>query len=141
MWMSSPAHFLWIPPDCPHEVRAAGDREMRGLYVAPRLARELPALPVCVRVSPLLRELLLRLGDDSEPALARGGDFTNAAIAELRRLAAGGGGLSQPAAIGDHRLAPIAAALATDPADGRELADWSRALGMSTRALSRASGR
>lgn len=49
----------------------------------------------------------------------------------------GSGGLSQPAAIGDHRLAPIAAALATDRADGRELADWSRALGMSTRTLSR----
>jgi hypothetical protein len=55
MWMSSPAHLLWIPPDCHQEVRTAGEREMRGLYVAPRLARELPPVPVCVRVSPLAR--------------------------------------------------------------------------------------
>jgi AraC-like DNA-binding protein/quercetin dioxygenase-like cupin family protein len=140
MWMSSPAYLLWIPPDCPHEVRAAGDREMRGLYVAPRLAKELPLVPVCIRISPLLRELLLRLSDGSEPARADGGAFMNATMAELRRLASGpcADRLSQPAPIGDGRLAPIAAALGADPADGRELADWSRGLGMSTRTLSRA---
>jgi hypothetical protein len=95
MWMSSPVHLLWIAPDCPHEVRAAGDREMR-----PGTART----TTCLRALSLLpRELLLRLSDDWEGAPARGGNFMNAAIAELRRLAGGGDGLSQAAAIGDYR--------------------------------------
>jgi hypothetical protein len=88
--MSSPAHFLWMPPDCPHE-GGWRSRDARPL-------RSRGALPA--------NGTHERLSDDSQPALARGGDFLNAAIAELRRLAGGGDGRSQAAAIGDHRLAP-----------------------------------
>jgi AraC-like DNA-binding protein/quercetin dioxygenase-like cupin family protein len=142
MWLASPVHVVWIPPDVPHEVRATRERDMRNLYLAPGLAGHLPATTAYVEVSPVLRELLLCLVDETPPMPPTAAPWRRrllaAAVAEFRRL----NEMSniRPIAtlsVGEPHLRSIAEALAADPADTRGLEDWAQGLGMSARTLSR----
>ncbi|MBR1218901.1 helix-turn-helix transcriptional regulator [Bradyrhizobium sp. U87765 SZCCT0131] len=139
LWMTSPTSAVWIPPRVLHEVHATSGREMCSLYLAPRMAARLPATPSTLAVSPLLRELLLRLAGDTTTRSART-RFVAAALVEIAAgLRAADRSTPQVAMpVGVPRLQPIADALAADPADMRSLDDWARILGSSTRTLSRA---
>ena len=60
-WIVPPARAVWAPPGVHHEIRAQGDYSMRTLYIAPEIADRLPTVGRVIEVTPLLRQLLLRI--------------------------------------------------------------------------------
>jgi transcriptional regulator GlxA family with amidase domain len=96
----------------------------------------LPATPVVLAVSPLLREIIVALtGDDGPPytAAARA-NMERVALDQLRRVE------QLPArlpALADDRLRAIATLLRADPAETRTLAELGTVVGASERTLSR----
>ena len=62
LWRIPPQKALWIPQGMPHAMRACGDVEMRTAYVSPEAyGQSAPPVPRMVNVSPLLRELIVRV--------------------------------------------------------------------------------
>lgn len=138
VWMASAANGIWIPPDMPHRLSARSDRNTYNLYLAPRIARLLPATAGALEISSLLRELLFRLSRN-DTAAASQSHFLKAAIVEIQQMLHSARQTTQTAALPEAHpmLNTIAAALARDPADPRDLSDWAHELGVSKRTLSR----
>jgi AraC-like DNA-binding protein len=136
LWVVPPQRAVWMPARMPHSIRMSGRVAMRTLYLAPRWRAGLPSAPVVLQVSPLMRELILRVAllnrtiVRGEPA-AR---LVDLVLDELRPLAAAPLDLALPR---DRRARRIADALLADPADERDLADWAVAAGGSVRTLAR----
>lgn len=142
LWLLPPQHALWMPAGRDHDMRAIGRVSLRSLYVRPdALPPGFPAQPRVIRVSPFLRELLLRAAalpigyaEDSHDAHILGvllGEIALACQAIDFRLA--------PAR--DRRLARVCDALIADPARDDSLEDWARFAGTSGRTLARLFGR
>jgi len=75
-WIVPPHWAVWVPSGVTHSIRFSGEASMRTIYVRPRLGRRLPTVCRVIRVSPLLRELILRaqsigMLDRREPAHRR----------------------------------------------------------------------
>jgi len=138
VWMASAENGIWIPPDLPHRLSARCDRNTYSLYLAPRIARLLPATAGALEISSLLRELLLRLGGNDTAAKSQS-HFLKATITEIQQMLRPARQVTQTAALPKaHPLFDaVAAALARDPIDPRNLNDWARELGVSKRTLSR----
>jgi AraC-like DNA-binding protein len=128
-----PTRALWIPAGTSHETRASGAAVLRSVYVR---TRECPIAwdgPTPVEVSPLLRELIPHLEDNSLTA-----DERLRAEAVLFDLLA-------PLAVAtidvrlptDERAYRVAEALLADPGDNRTLHAWGRQVGASSRTLAR----
>src|ERR1017187_7248135 len=64
-WMTPPGKAVFIPAGCRHSIHMWGSVAMRSLYFPPHLAGAVLAAPECgvVTVTPLLRELILRIVD------------------------------------------------------------------------------
>ncbi len=60
-WIVAPARAVWAPSGTRHDIRAQGDYSMRTIYIAPDIADRLPMSGRAIEVTPLLRELLLRI--------------------------------------------------------------------------------
>lgn len=140
LWLATPRHAVWIPPRVPHHVRAAGARQMRNLYVAPRLAGKLPAEPACLAVSGLLREALLRLCGGETTTPSSSASRLLAVVIDELRLAADARPeppLVVPGVLHDPKLRVVAEALMSNPLDARNLSAWAAELGTSRRTLTR----
>lgn len=128
----SPSIGLWIPAGTPHSgFTPAGVRHLAAQFSTTRMTP--PAeRPVAVEITPLLHLLLERtLEPDLSPASR---ELTDAVILDL--LAPSSRDL--PLTVPDHPLlAPIVAALTTDPADSTTLEEWAGRLGVSSRTLTR----
>ncbi|WP_210415899.1 AraC family transcriptional regulator [Humibacter ginsenosidimutans] len=132
-WMLPPTLALWIPAHTPHASSAMRTAaHMQGIYLP---ASMLPGWrdPTVVGVPPLLRELIDHLCRDDLTASAR--DAAERLVPELLEPA-------QTFTVDvplprDERAVKIAEALSADPGDERDLAAWGRAVGASTRTLSR----
>ena len=129
-----PTRALWIPAGTPHETLASGAAVLRSVYVRTRGCPVAWDSPTPVEVSPLLRELIPHLEDDSLTAERR------------RRAEAVLFDLLTPLAVAtidirlpvDERAHRVAEALLADPGDGRTLQAWGRQFGASSRTLARA---
>ncbi|AJE47111.1 helix-turn-helix domain-containing protein [Celeribacter indicus] len=128
----SPGMAIWLPPDCPHRIRAGGARQSVNLYALPGHA-PLPDHPAPFALGSLEREVLRTLAgaprsDRREPAFAR----LTAVLWDRLARPAGAPGLPLPA---DPRLRRIA----LTHLDGAEqpLDRWAEALGLSRRSLQR----
>jgi len=69
VWVVPPGRALWMPAGLTHAIDCIGDVAMRTVY----LGGDHPAFPrgcAVWRLTPFLRELILRLADNPEPALA-----------------------------------------------------------------------
>ena len=132
-WMLPPTLALWIPAGTPHTtVASRTSATMQGIYLPGGTA--VPwAEPTVVGVPPILRAVVERLRRDDLDDAARA--RTEAVVPDLlepvRTLT-----IEVPMPV-DVRGARIAAALATDPGDDRDLAAWGRHVGASSRTLSR----
>ena len=60
-WVVPPQRTLWMPAGLVHWIRCATAVAMRTVYLDPAGDRSLPVGPVVLAVSPLLREVMLRL--------------------------------------------------------------------------------
>ena len=73
-WLVPPDRALWIPAGVAHQIRVAGQLEMRTLYLREDASAHLPDECQVLAVSPLLRELIVRatqlpvLYDEAGPA-------------------------------------------------------------------------
>ena len=135
-WMVPPQQAVWVPAGVQHEVRALGPLAMRSLYFLPELAKSLPDRCRVVRVSPLLRELILRAV--AFPQEGRPSPAESRLLAlipdEITALAEEPLHLPMPR---DGRLRAITDALSAAPADARPLSHWATTAGASERTLAR----
>ncbi|HEY9237121.1 MULTISPECIES: AraC family transcriptional regulator [Phenylobacterium] len=132
----SPEQAVWLPPGVPHRVGSLHGAEFRSLWIASEVARPLPGSPTVIRVSPLLRALIIEAASLSAEDLDAGysGRVTRLILDQLRRAEPIAAALPWPKG---GALGRLCEALYDDPADTRSAGDWGRELGMSPRTLSR----
>jgi len=129
-WVAPGTRAVWMPAGVAHALHCPTAVALRSLLVAPAAAPG--AIGPCpVDVSPLLREIILRLAEGPVRAAQRG-PLVALLADELR--AACGPGLPQPR---DPRLQRLTRVLRAEPGATRTLADWTPALGLSRRTLAR----
>lgn len=134
-WVAPPQRAVWVPAGTDHSLRAVGSTRVRTLYVR-RRARGLPRRCCVVTVSPLLRELVLRMVELGAVDLrdARRARLAGVLLDEVRDARVAPLHLPAPR---DPHLRALAAGLERDPGDRRTLLQWGRALGASERTLAR----
>ena len=128
-----PSRALWIPAGVSHETTASGVAVLRSVYIRRRGCKIDWTQPTPVVMSPLLRELVPHLEDESLTGAAR--ERAEAMLFDLL----------VPLAIAtievrlpdDDRAREVADALLEDPADDRTLHEWGRHVGASSRTLAR----
>lgn len=135
-WIVPPARAVWLPPDVRHEIHAQGDYRMRTVYVAPALSGRLPTGGAALHVTPLLRELVLRIVEigmlDDEQRLHDG--LLQVLLEELRIAKTLPVSLTLPR---DRRAMAVAERLRSDPAGRLELTQIAEGSGASPRTLQR----
>ena len=135
-WVVPPQRAVWVPPGVHHRIRMSGRVEMRTLYLADAALRGLPEQCRVVAVSPLLRELLLRVVAMPQPFPLGGAEERLVAVLldEMRTTETAPLHLPLPA---DPRVCRVADALLAAPEDDRGLAAWARTAAASPRTLER----
>jgi len=136
LWMVPPHCAVWIPSEMQHSNIATANARLFFVYIEPRAAK-LPDRCCTLSISPLLRELIIELAevedvdDASDPMI-------DVLLTQLPRMPVQQ--LHLPIS-SEPRLAVLANALATDPADRSTLDMWARRLAMSESSLSRLLGK
>jgi AraC-like DNA-binding protein len=129
-WVVPPSRAVWVPPDIEHETRSHASVQFRALLIDPAGLHALPDVCAVVAVTPLLRELILRLALLAE--MSRGPEFgravTRLLILELAFVPTEPLGLPQP----KHRLlAQLCDRIRHEPARSVSLEEAAAALHMS----------
>lgn len=132
-WTITSTIGLWIPAGSPHSGWMPAGTRHRAAQFSIDAAPALAATAVAVDLSPLLLLLLDRLGGEDIGDSSR--TTTEAMVLDILSPAPHELLLSTPVS---DLLSPIAAALESDPADGRTLAEWATELGVSGRTITRA---
>ena len=136
VWIVPPQCAIWIPGDLPHSARGSAETECYCLFVEPDAAPDLPKTCCTISVSPLLRELLLKV--IGFPKLYARGSREDRLIATLldELAAAPVEDLHLPMPR-DPRLRRLAEMLLANPTDKTLKGDWATRIGMSERSMSR----
>jgi len=143
-WMIPPGRAVMIPAGIPHAIRMWGDVAMRSLYF-PAVTAAFPAATAgpfdtgtcrVISVSPLLRELILRVAelaalDSRVPAEAH---VMSVLVDEIEQAQVEPLLLPLPS---DARALKVADCVLQSPADAATTADLARHCGLSTRTLER----
>lgn len=136
LWMVPPRSALWIPGDVSHKIRARAPLEGYGVFLEPDTAPNLPPDCCAVSVTPLFRELLLRLA--TRPLLYDLGSpdarLVSVLLDELATVSIEKHRLPMPA---DPRLRRLVDAITAHPADGATTTTWAKRIGMGERTLNR----
>lgn len=137
-WIAPVTRAAWTPAGFEHRHRAYGITDIRILRVpacvAADMSVQLPAQPVVIAVSPLLREVLLALTGPSSHVSQTKDHLMHVAVAEFV------GAPEQPLHLpepNDDRLSAATNLLHADPANPATLAQLGRTVGASERTLSR----
>jgi len=136
VWVVPPHCAIWIPGDLPHSARGAGETECYCLFVEPDAVADLPKACCTISVSPLLRELLLKVVGIPE-LYALGGREDRLVAALLDELVAAEVQDLHLPMPHDPRLRRLVEMLLKDPAGKTSKADWAPRIGMSERSMSR----
>ncbi|QQQ51864.1 helix-turn-helix transcriptional regulator [Pseudomonas syringae] len=136
VWIVPPQCAVWIPGDLPHAARGAGETECYCLFVEPDAAPELPKTCCTIAVSPLLRELILKVAGFPE-LYAQGGREDRLIAALLDELVAAPVEDLHLPMPRDPRLRRLVEMMLDDPTDKTAKADWATRIGMSERSMSR----
>jgi len=135
IWIVPPGCGIWIPGGVLHSNQVTPNARLSYLFVEPSAAA-LPQECCTLSVSPMLREMILRLAD-VQVAYAPDdhiGLLVRVLLQELTLMPKEG--LELP--VSDHpKIAMIAAALMDDPSDRRVLGEWAAHVAMSERSLKR----
>ncbi|MFT4113964.1 AraC family transcriptional regulator [Silvibacterium sp.] len=136
-WVIPPQRAVWLPPGYVHQTSTIGELEMRTLYIredsCPSIA---PQQPRMLGVSPLLRELILRIVGMPQDYDEQGQDgrIIATALGEIDWTPLDPVRLPP---LGDARLRRMEQMLNANPADASTLGDWAERLRVSTRTLAR----
>ncbi|HLS69686.1 MAG TPA: helix-turn-helix transcriptional regulator [Kiloniellales bacterium] len=136
LWVVPPQRAVWVPAGAEHALEMHDFVQLRTLYIDPDQAPDLPQRPQVLAVTPLLREVILRLMNLPAPTTAEGAGarLVTVMLDELRAGAAAPLHLPEPR---DARLRRICSGIRQDPSDRRSLAEWGQLVGASPRTLSR----
>ncbi|XYI00019.1 AraC family transcriptional regulator [Sorangium sp. So ce1128] len=136
LWIVPPQSALWIPASVTHRIRARAPLKGYSVFVEPGAAPDLPQDCCAVSVTPLFRELLLRLA--TRPALydLEGPDarLVSVLLDELATVSIEKHRLPMPI---DPRLRRLVDAMTADPAIGATTKTWAKRIGVSERTLNR----
>lgn len=136
IWVVPPMRAIWVPPAVDHEIRASSMVHMRTLFLRPGLRESLPTECCVVEVSPLLRELILRmvkLGNDGAESRAVL-HMIELILDEIRAVRVLPMQIPMPV---DQRLLRICRGILQSPSDTRTCAEWGSTVGASSRTLER----
>lgn len=137
LWVIPPQRALWIPAGTIHETRMRGSVTLRTLYVdTTRCASDAPDRPTAIRVSPLLRELIVRAVEMPMEYELGGRDELVVQLI-LHEIDWRGRPRFSVARPQDPRLRRIFDSVYKAPADERSLQDWAHTVGASSRTLIR----
>lgn len=136
VWIVPPQCAVWIPGDLPHAARGAGETECYCLFVEPDAAPELPKTCCTIAVSPLLRELIMKVAGFPE-FYAQGGREDRLIATLLDELVAAPVEDLHLPMPRDPRLRHLVEMMLDDPTDKTAKADWATRIGMSERSMSR----
>ncbi len=136
VWIVPPSQAVWVPPEIEHEVYFPGEVSLRNLFIDPSASVGLPKVCTVFKVSPLLRELILKavLVGDNYSSGSPGYRLMMVILDEL--LQAEPTELHLPMGH-DERLLRVMEALLKNPGDNRELDELAKIAGASSRTLSR----
>lgn len=132
----TPDQAVWLPSGVPHRVGSLLGAEFRSLWIAMDAGRNLPAHATVLAVSPLLKELIVEAAaiEGSQDGDGYPDRVASLILDQLRRAQLLTTGLPWPRG---KRLLQLCEALYVDPADTRSSDEWAKALGMSSRTLTR----
>ncbi|MBO9713423.1 helix-turn-helix transcriptional regulator [Sphingomonas sp.] len=134
-WVVPSSWAVWVPAGVRHRIRAAQASAIRTLYVAPNCFPDLPEACSAITVSPLLRELVLRVVADG--MLDRRDNVESATaillLDEIKRSPVPPFGLPEPDSAATHRAVERLFAGEGE----RTIATIAREAGLSPRTLER----
>jgi AraC-like DNA-binding protein len=135
LWIVPPDCGVWIPGGVPHSNQVTSNARLSYLFVQPAAAT-LPQQCCTLSVSPMLREMILRLADVSVNSAPDDhiGRMVRVLLDELAQMPIQG--LELPAS-SHPKISAITAALMAEPNDRRTLVDWASHVAMSERSLKR----
>lgn len=131
IWVVPPMCAIWMPAGEDHELRASSAVCLRTLFIDPQLRDSLPARPCVIQVSPLLRELILRITESAAEVSPAMVELVLDEVREIRVLPLR---VPMPA---DSRALRICHSLVSNPADPRTCSQWGVSVGASSRTLER----
>jgi AraC-like DNA-binding protein len=136
LWIVPPQSALWIPAGVVHRIRARAPLDGYAVFVEPGAAPNLPPECCAVSVTPLFRELLLRLA--TRPSLydLKGPDarLVSVLLDELASVSVEKHRLPMPT---DPRLRRLVDAMTGAPASRATTRTWARRIGVGERTLNR----
>lgn len=136
IWVVPPSQAVWVPPGQEHEVYFPGEVALRTLFIDPSAVSGMAEQCAVLKVSPLLRELILKaiaVGENYTPESA-GWRLMQVILDELREAETTP--LHLPMAR-DARVMRVIEALLADPGNKHGLDWWARKTGASGRNLAR----
>lgn len=136
LWIVPPRSALWIPGSVVHRLRGRAPLEGYSVFVDPEIAPSLPRECCAVSVTPLFRELLLRLATrpllyDLEGPDAR---LVGVLLDELAQVTMENHRLPMPT---DPRLRALVERMTADPASPATTRTWAKRIGVGERTLNR----
>lgn len=135
-WLVPPSQALWIPPGVMHEVEMAEAVSLRSVYVDPNYGEGLPDECCVMRVSTLLKALILEaaaIGNDYRPDTPEA-RLMLVILDQLKKIERFPLHLPFSA---EPRIRRITDSMIANPADNRTLAGWAGLIGASERTLGR----
>ena len=135
-WIVPPTRGLWIPPAVAHSTRMVGAVQMRTAFISPAAVPDLPAVCVVLKISPLLRELILATIDIAIPYTrdSRAGHVVQLLIDEIQQLPSLPLHLPLPT---DPRLRTICDSISRAPDDGTTVNAWAQRLQIDPKTIQR----
>lgn len=135
-WIVPPHRGVWMPARVEHAIRMSGSVSMRTLYIAPRVARDLPGDVRIVDVPPFVRELVLRILSlgSLDRRVPEQRNLLAVLLDQIRTLRSTGVHLPWPQ---DARARRIVERLEAAPGDRHTLSMLARRSGASVRTLQR----
>ncbi len=133
MWMVPPHCDVWVPGGMLHSNVATANACLFFLFIEPD-AIDLPNRCCTLSLSPLIRELIIELADQSTVAKANADTITTLLLSALPQMPVED--LHLPLT-NEPRLDRIASALIEDPSDRSTMGDWANRVAMSQNSLAR----
>lgn len=130
-WIVPPGRAIWMPRNRRHSIHCYTAVKLRTVYIrgsSPTLPKDYAVWAV----SPLMREIMVRIATSPNPASIE--HLKALLVSEIEMIE------KQPLVLQfplDARLRRLALAISADPADENSLSDWARILGFSERSLIR----
>lgn len=133
MWMVPPHCGVWVPGGMLHSNVATANARLFFLFIEPGTA-VLPNRCCTLSLSPLVRELIIEMADQSLIAQANAETITTLLLSVLSQMPVEH--LHLPLT-DEARLGRIASAMVEDPADRSTVAQWAQRVSLSENSLAR----